>query len=85
METKEELLAKKAELEKKLTELEIGSTPKPVAIKNWEPLIELCEDYIRQLEEEKYVDEDTEHYIFEVAMEAVFGKEVWKWINNIEQ
>jgi hypothetical protein len=47
-----------------------------------EGLRSLCQSYIDELaKEEGYVDEDLEHYIFEAAMEACFGKDVWKWIN----
>ena len=41
----------------------------------------LCQEYIDQLAEDDYVDDDLEHYIFEAAMELAFGKGVWKWIN----
>lgn len=29
-----------------------------------------------------YVDDDTEHYLFEAILEAYYGKDVWEWYNN---
>ncbi len=45
-------------------------------------VIKLCQSYIDQLDKEKYVDDDLEHYIFEAAIAACFGKDVWKWVNK---
>jgi hypothetical protein len=30
----------------------------------------------------KYVDDDLEHYIFECAMETLYGDDVWDYINS---
>jgi hypothetical protein len=29
-----------------------------------------------------YVDEDLNHYLFEEVMTALYGKDVWKYINE---
>lgn len=42
----------------------------------------ICCEYINDLASDGYVDEDYEQYIFEAAMETVFGKDVWKFIND---
>lgn len=57
---------------------------KPIQLKNInvKPLKEICQNYINDLEKNAYVDEDYEHYIFEIAMECIFGEDVWKWINK---
>ena len=47
-----------------------------------ERLISQCQGYIEEIDTGGRVDEDTEHYIFEAAMECFFGKDVWKWINS---
>lgn len=47
-------------------------------------LRDICQKYINFIDcdDEYYEDNDYEHYIFEVAMETVFGKDVWKFINS---
>lgn len=47
-------------------------------------LKEICQNYIDFVDnnEEYHEDNDYDHYIFETAMETVFGKEVWNFINN---
>ena len=40
-------------------------------------LHELCKEYFDLACAEEYIDEDLPHYIFEAAMEASLGKDVW--------
>lgn len=57
--------------------------PKPLASPDFAPLIKLCEGYIEGLADGgKGVDEDYDHWVFECAMECVFGKSVWNWTNK---
>ena len=60
--------------------------PAPQPIKpnecNWSPVFVVCLDYMRDLERQGWADDDYEHYIYESAIEAVFGKDVWKYINS---
>lgn len=30
-------------------------------------------------------DTDTPHYIFEAALEAFYGKEIWSWVNSLDR
>ena len=57
---------------------------KPTQLENIDikSLKEICQNYIDDLEKNAYADEDYEHYIFETAMNCIFGKDVWKWINE---
>ena len=47
-------------------------------------LKDVCKDYICFVDndEEYHEDNNYDHYIFETAMETVFGKKVWDFINN---
>ena len=47
-------------------------------------LKDVCKDYIYFVDndEEYHEDNHYDHYIFETAMETVFGKKVWDFINN---
>jgi hypothetical protein len=59
--------------------------PKPVQLNevNLVMLRSICQEYIDELESDnEYIDDDFEHYIFETAMKTVFGKDVFKWINQ---
>jgi len=58
--------------------------PKIIRDVNLEPLKEICQQYI------DFVDNDEEfyeynyyaHYIYEKALETIFGKDVWEFINK---
>jgi hypothetical protein len=39
-------------------------------------------EYMRQVVSDDSVDEDLSHYIFEEAMMAFYGRDVWKYINK---
>lgn len=58
--------------------------PKQLETINLEKLRNICQDYINFIDndEEYHEDNDYKEYIFEAAMETVFGKEVWTYVNN---
>ena len=33
---------------------------------------------------EGMIDSDMEHYVFEAALEYLYGKEIWKWVIDME-
>ncbi len=58
----------------------------PTVIENpviTEKLISGCKEYIELIQQKRPI-ENCEHFIFEAAVEAVFGPgpDVWKWINK---
>ncbi len=57
---------------------------KPEQLKNpdFSGLILVCESHLQQIDEEEREDNDSEHYIYEAAMEAIYGSDVWKFINK---
>lgn len=58
------------------------NTPQPLPNPDFAELIKACKEYIEVLDDEEiHEDSDDNHYIFEAALEAVFGADVWKWIN----
>lgn len=73
------------ELEKRNIQKELtDSAPKQLENKNFAQVIAQCQSHIDDMCNENYCDDnDNEHWIYEAAMEAVFGKDVWNWINNI--
>lgn len=54
--------------------------PTPIDNPNVESIKALCEEYLDEVERGDE-DTDTKHYLFEAAMEAFYGKDVWKFIN----
>lgn len=72
------------EKELKRRKEERNKYPKPTPLRNidWKDVKRLCIRYIEDMGlDEDDVDEDYPIYIYEAAIEAVFGGEVWKWIN----
>ena len=57
--------------------------PKQLKSPNIEPLQKICQEYIDELVKDGYVDDNFDHDIYECAMETIFGKDVWKFINSI--
>lgn len=56
--------------------------PSPLEEPDFSGLISLCKSYLNEVEQRKYPDSNTQHYIFEEAMKAVYGKDVWDYINH---
>ena len=54
--------------------------PPKLVTPNLEPLAELVAEHLRLIAVRKR-DEDMPHYIYETAMEAFYGKDVWKFVN----
>lgn len=52
--------------------------PTPIEFPNFEPLKEMCVDVMNEIATDGY-SKDHKQYIFECAVECVFGKDVWKW------
>lgn len=46
-------------------------------------LRDICQSYLDYLDSDDYhEDNDYKQYIFEEAMKAIFGNDVWKYINS---
>lgn len=69
-----------AELKRRKKVAELKS--KPLALNGIFPkeLRETCEAYLDEAWNNDYVDEDLPHYIFEAAMEAIFGEGIFEKI-----
>ena len=57
------------------------SVPPKLTTPNTEPLAELVAEHLRLIACGNR-DEDMPHYIYETAMEAFYGKDVWKFVNG---
>lgn len=55
--------------------------PKQLDRPDFEALKKLCGDYMTFLDSEDYhEDNDYDHYIYEAAMQAIYGEKVWDYI-----
>jgi hypothetical protein len=45
-------------------------------------IVATCESYLDEVEERGAVDSDLTHYLFEEVMRALYGDNVFKWINS---
>ena len=71
-----------------LNELEHRETvehqfPQKLDEPDWNSVIKSCQEYINALARHECDEEDMEHNIFEAAVEAVYGKDVWSFVNAI--
>jgi hypothetical protein len=57
---------------------------RPTAIGNYDlnGLINICEEYLDKIENDDSCDSDADHYIFEKAMETIYGPCAWDWLNS---
>jgi hypothetical protein len=65
-----------AELERRHAETTEAEVPRPLPTMDWNPVIKLCGYHLKTLQHQ------TKQYIYEAAMEAVYGDGVWDWINR---
>lgn len=82
MKSSEEIKKQIQNLEKELEEAKKMEIPKPLPVRDFEPLIKMVESHIKDIAEKGYADEDDKNYIFEMAMNTIYGKNIWKWYNK---
>jgi|WetSurSiteA1Bulk_404760.scaffolds.fasta_scaffold00586_20 hypothetical protein len=70
------------ELEKRLEELKNVAPPKMLDNPELDRLKTECQIYIDTLAKGNKPDRDSKQYIYESAMTAFFGKDIFKWINR---
>jgi hypothetical protein len=65
------------------------SAPKQFSNPDFTELKRICDEYIQEVAEGEYADAEGEcvladlcHYIFEAAIEALYGEEIWDFIND---
>ena len=54
---------------------------KPDVYDEFMSLIDVCEGYFDDIVKQGY-SKNADHYIYEAAMECVYGKQCWLWINE---
>lgn len=82
MKSSEEIKKLMKQLEKELEEAKKQEIPQPLPTPYFHPLIKMCESHIASIAEKGYADEDDKNYIFECALSAIYGKDIWNWYNK---
>jgi len=70
------------ELEKEIAKRNKSDVPIALENPNFEKLIITCKEHITVMSGGSYCDNDDEHYIYETAMEAVYGSDIWLGVNK---
>lgn len=55
--------------------------PRPKDLVNIRPLIEMVERNLNVIEETGASPKDFDHYVYEMALTAIYGDEIWPWIS----
>lgn len=58
-----------------------SNKPEPLKEKDFSALIQTCTEYIEEIATKEYADEDFTEWIYEAALEAVYGEKIWDWKN----
>lgn len=84
MKREDKIKADIARLQNELEQLDKSKSdaPKPLENIDYERIKANVVAHVQDLATNNYVSEDDHHYIFEVALEAVYGKDIWKWYNK---
>jgi hypothetical protein len=58
------------------------AVPKPLENIDWVPLTNYLHHGVQSVADGDGTPKDFEHWIFETAMETVYGPDIWKWWNK---
>ena len=56
------------------------AAPVPLASPDFQPLIRMLAENVAMLEAGGRDREDFDHYVYEAACEAIYGKDYWTWM-----
>ena len=75
------------ELERELARRKVGIPEAPQVRKNivWDDVVNLCASHLNSYTENGYADDDDKEYLYEEAMKAVFGDDVFKYIAAVRR
>lgn len=60
-----------------------NNIPQPVENPDFVSLTKMTNDILLDIYKQEYNNEDNQHYIYEATLETIYGKNIFKWINNI--
>lgn len=73
------------ELQEELKKREqVNTRPKELPNKDFSQVINTVREYVEDMIEQEWDNDDWRQYIFEAAVEAVYGQEFWGWKNKLK-
>jgi len=72
------------EIERREQANRLANKPKELAEKDWSSVINSCNEQIDHLMKEGRGVKDICCWVYEAAMIAVFGENIWDWINELD-
>jgi hypothetical protein len=69
------------ELFEEIQRREKEKRPKPSIAADLTKLRNVCDEYLTWLERERRGNNNVEHFIFEEALKALYGQDIFSWIN----
>ncbi len=70
-----------AEILRRKREQEEAAKPRALPSPDFQPLIDLAQTHVSELAEGKE-DDDIKQWFYEQAMQCIFGKDVFGWVNK---
>lgn len=71
-----------AELERREKAERERAKPKPLDNPDWASVLKECQWYIDECHAHGYEPKDSRHYIYASTIAAIYGPDVWDWIND---
>ena len=71
-----------AELKRRADDKKQPQPPKPLNDIDWGTLESIITQEIAYVAKERCSSKDFEHYVFETALETVYGPDIWDWYNE---
>ena len=58
-----------------------AAKPSPKTNIDWKPVIEYVESHMNHLRDRGWMNDDSDFYIAEKVFVAIYGKDVWRWVD----
>lgn len=75
------------ELKRREDEKKKAARPVAKLVIDWSRVTDMFEREVASLsdadEEDRYLSKDFQHYVFEEVLEAIYGKDIWGWWNEM--
>lgn len=85
--SREEVEEQLDEANRRLNEIKekMNTRPKILKLPNLKHLINACEDHINSIKEQGRANKNDENYIYEEALKAIYGEDIFDWINKYDK
>jgi SOS response regulatory protein OraA/RecX len=60
-----------------------NNIPQPLEKPNFDELIEICNNILKEIYEHRYNKDDNQYYIYETVLKVIYGKKIFNWIEEM--